>query len=169
MTLTKRHETAAGWREAVYSECGVYRYSLTAHWDDTLPRLVYVMLNPSKATELANDPTIERCERRARRLGFGAFTAVNIFALRETSPERLKAAAEPEGPENLAHIRSAVAEADMILAAWGVHGAHRGQAEGVLAELRKSGRPLHVLGLTKDGHPRHPLYIAYEIAPERWI
>ncbi len=169
MTLTRRHVTGDGWREAVYSECEAYRYSLTVTWDETGRRLLYVMLNPSKATELANDPTIERCERRARRLGYGAFGVVNLFALRETSPQKLKAAAAPEGPENTAVIGRSATWADDILAAWGVHGVHLGICDSVLPILRNSGRPLLHLGLTKDGHPRHPLYIAYETRPECWI
>lgn len=168
MTRYRRHDTADGWREAVYSECETYRYSLTATWDAGKRRLLYVMLNPSKATELANDPTIERCERRARHLDYGAFRVVNLFALRETSPTRLKAADAPYGPDNAQHIRDAIGWTDDILVAWGVHGAHQGQGTDALLLLRSGGKPLFHLGLSKHGHPRHPLYIAYETQPTRW-
>lgn len=168
MTVTRRHETPDGWRTAVYSDCDRYRYSLTACWDKAGPNLLYVMLNPSKATELANDPTIERCERRARALGYGRFTATNIFALRETSPARLRAAKRPEGDDNMTHIETATERADTILAAWGVHGAHLGQGPRVEQMLRATGKPLVTLGLTKDGHPRHPLYVAYATEPLAW-
>ena len=168
MTVARRIETDDGWREAIYSDCETYRYSLTVAWDSNAQRLAYVMLNPSKATELANDPTIERCERRARRLGFGAFRVVNLFALRETSPARLKAADHPEGPGNPAHVAEAANWANTVIAAWGVHGAHLRMGESVLSLLRASGKPLLHLGLTKHGHPRHPLYISYEKRPQRW-
>jgi len=127
------------------------------------------MLNPSKATELANDPTIERCERRARQLGYGALSVVNLFALRETSPTRLKAARAPEGPDNRAHIEAAVGASDHVLAAWGVHGTHRNQCEKVAAWLRGIDKPRFHLGLTKDGHPRHPLYISYKTPLQPWV
>ncbi len=169
MTLVRRHDTGAGWREAVYSASETYRYSLTVCWDEAKPRLLYVMLNPSKATERANDPTIERCERRAVQLGYGAFRVVNLFALRETSPARLKKARYPMGRENMQFVSESAHWADDVLAAWGVHGAHRGQGESTLELLQKTGKPLFHLGLTKDGHPRHPLYISYEITPERWL
>ena len=65
--------------EAVYSDCETYRYLLTREWAKG-PRALFVMLNPSTATEVQNDPTVERCERRARALGFGAFRVTNIFA-----------------------------------------------------------------------------------------
>ncbi len=165
MTITRRHETDNCWREAVYSDCEKYRYVLTAGWDDGARRLLYVMLNPSKATELANDPTIERCERRARQLGYGAFSVVNLFGLRETHPERLRRARRPVGPDNEHFILSAADKADDILAAWGVHGAHRNQGERVRSLLIANGHALSCLGRTKHGHPRHPLYISYKIRP----
>ncbi|MEM7718057.1 MAG: DUF1643 domain-containing protein [Pseudomonadota bacterium] len=169
MSLIRRHDTAEGWRQAVYSDCERYRYSLTVLWADGGRRLLYVMLNPSKATELANDPTIERCERRARQLGYGAFQVVNLFALRETSPQRLKKARKPEGPENATAVSEGAAWCDDILAAWGVHGVHRNQDEIVLKTLKFSRKPLLTLGLTKDGHPRHPLYIPYKKSPDIWV
>lgn len=168
MTLHRRHETEDGWRAAIYSDCERYRYALTVHWADG-PRLLYVMLNPSKATELANDPTIERCERRARQLGYGSFGVVNLFGLRETSPAKLKAARAPEGPENMGEIEAAVAQCNHVLAAWGVHGVHRNQCEIVTPRLRKLGKPLFHLGLTMQGHPRHPLYISYKTPLQPWV
>ncbi|MEM6384773.1 MAG: DUF1643 domain-containing protein [Pseudomonadota bacterium] len=168
MTVTRRHVVSDGWREAVYSDCERYRYRLTVSWDERAPRLLYVMLNPSKATELVNDPTIERCERRARQLGYGAFGVANLFGLRETSPARLKSARAPEGPHNMRAIDDSVAWSDSVLAAWGVHGTHRAQGAKVLKRLRTCGAPLLHLGLTKEGHPRHPLYIPYKIKPEPW-
>ena len=154
---------------ATYSGCGRYRYALTRVWDADGRRLGFVMLNPSTATEIANDPTVERCERRARALGFGAVRVANVFALRETDPARMRADPDPEGgPANDAAIRAAADWADMLVCAWGVHGAHRGRGGAVEAMLRGTGRALHALGLTRDGHPRHPLYVAYAVRPEVW-
>lgn len=165
MTLIRRQPTETGFREAIYSDCERYRYALTAVWDTAKPRLLYIMLNPSKATELNNDPTIERCERRSYLLGYGAFRVVNLFGLRETSPARLKKDARPCGPSNAKHIMEALSWTDDILAAWGVHGMHRDQARHALADLECSGRPILCLGTTKDGHPRHPLYVSYKVKP----
>ena len=152
-------------REAVYSTCQKYRYSLTCTWNSSLRRLLIVMLNPSTATELSNDPTIERCERRARALGYGAMRICNLFALRETSPARLLRAGEPVGDMNADQIGRAVLWADDILSAWGVHGAHLGQDKEISAILDSSGKPVLALGLTKAGHPRHPLYVSYAVRP----
>lgn len=77
------------------------------------------MLNPSTATEVQNDPTVERCEQRARALGFGAFCVTNIFAWRDTDPKKMRAAIDPLGCDNDAAIRDACTWADQVIAAWG--------------------------------------------------
>lgn len=169
MTLiTRTHESDGQISAAVYSPCETYRYALTRTWDDTGKRLLFVMLNPSKATELANDPTIERCERRAKLLGYGAFRVCNLFALRETDPARLKRAKNPEGPDNTAQLNDALAWCDDVLCSWGVHGSHRGQAANLLPVFENAKKPLLALGVTKDGHPRHPLYVAYKTQPQAY-
>ncbi len=169
MTLIVRsHDDGERNSEAVYSDCEKYRYALTRVWDHEGKRLLYIMLNPSKATELANDPTIERCERRARALGYGGFRVCNLFGLRETDPAKLKRAKHPEGPDNVAQTKAAIEWTDDVLCAWGVHGEHLGQADSLLSIIRTSPKPCLVLGLTKAGHPRHPLYISYKTKPFIW-
>lgn len=153
---------------AVYSACGAYRYLLTRVWNPAGRRALFVMLNPSTATEVQNDPTVERCERRARALGFGAFRVTNIFAFRARDPRVMKAAADPVGPANDAAIAESAGWADAIVCAWGTHGAHLGRGAAVARLLAGQGRPLTVLGLTRGGHPQHPLYIAYDRQPVPW-
>ena len=153
---------------ALYSDDERYRYDLVRTWDATGGRINFVMLNPSTATELANDPTVERCERRARALGYGAFRVTNIFAYRATDPRDMRAQDDPIGPANDAAIAEAAAWADTIVCAWGTHGAHLGRGAQVAALLRDAARPLTTLGLSKDGHPKHPLYIGYSVQPVPW-
>lgn len=166
--ITRTHQKGDAASEAVYSDCERYRYSLTRVWDEAGPRVLFIMLNPSKATEVQNDPTVERCERRARVLGYGAFRVMNIFAWRETDPRLLRRAAEPVGPDNDRLLLEALPWADRVIAGWGVHGAHLDRGPRVAALLRGAGAGLHCLGLSKDGHPRHPLYIAYATPPQVW-
>ncbi|MCF1707836.1 DUF1643 domain-containing protein [Tabrizicola sp. J26] len=157
---------AASW--AVYSPCERYRYLLTRTWDEQGPKALFVMLNPSTATEFQNDPTVERCERRARALGFGAFRVTNIFAFRATDPKVMRAEADPIGPANDAAIADSAPWADRIICAWGAHGAHLDRGRQVERLLRATGQPLWNLGLTQDGQPKHPLYIGYDRQPEPW-
>lgn len=166
--IVRTHTSDTSSSEAVFSDCGLYRYSLTRVWDADAPRVLFIMLNPSKADEIANDPTVERCERRARALGYGAFRVTNIFAWRDTDPKALKRAKHPEGPENKSTLVNSATWANDIVAAWGAHGEHRGQGAKIQAWLRCVDTPVLHLGLTKAGHPRHPLYISYATQPTLW-
>ena len=163
--IVRRHQKGDAASEAVYSACERYRYRLTRDWGYG-GRLLFVMLNPSTATELQNDPTVERCERRARALGFGGFAVANIFAWRATDPRVMRAAADPVGPGNDAAIVDLAAAAGQVICAWGSHGAHLDRGAQVRALL--GGRVLHHLGLTLAGQPKHPLYIGYDRQPEPW-
>jgi hypothetical protein len=153
--------------EAVYSDCELYRYLLTRTWGEG-PKALFVMLNPSTATEVQNDPTVERCERRARALGFGAFRVTNIFAFRATDPRVMRAVADPVGPGNDAAIQDSALWADTIVCAWGNHGLHLNRGAAVIELLRSTGAPLSHLGLTGQGQPRHPLYVSYDQQPQPW-
>ena len=166
--ITRSHTKGDAPSTAIYSPCEAYRYALTRVWDTEGRRVLFVMLNPSTATEVQNDPTVERCERRARALGFGAFRVCNIFAFRATDPRVMRAQDDPVGPANDAAIAEGALWADSVVCAWGTHGAHLGRGSAVEALLRATGRPLLHLGLSKAGHPKHPLYIAYECPPQGW-
>ena len=166
--IRRTHQKGDAASEAIYSDCERYRYALTRVWDEGGGKVLFVMLNPSTATEVQNDPTVERCERRARALGFGAFRVCNIFAWRATDPRDMRAAADPVGPANDAAILEGAGWADAVVCAWGTHGAHLARGPAVEALLRATGKPLWHLGLSKAGHPKHPLYIGYDRQPEPW-
>lgn len=153
---------------SIYSDCERYRYALTRAWDTAGTKIHFVMLNPSTATEVQNDPTVERCERRARALGHGGFRVTNIFAWRDTDPRKMRAAADPVGPANDDTILDAVGWADQTVCAWGTHGAHLGRGPQIEMLLRQTKTDLFHLGLSKDGHPKHPLYISYAQQPMLW-
>jgi hypothetical protein len=165
--ITKAFTKGDAASEAVYSDCERYRYLLTRTWGPG-PKALFVMLNPSTATEVQNDPTVERCERRARALGYGAFRVTNIFAFRATDPKVMRAEADPVGPDNDAAILESTGWANAIVCAWGNHGLHLGRGDQVASLLRKTGAPLFHLGLTGQGQPKHPLYIGYDQQPGLW-
>ncbi len=166
--ITREHTKGDAPSIANYSDCEKYRYDLTRVWDEGGKKVMFLMLNPSTATEVQNDPTVERCERRARTLGYGAFRVCNIFAYRATDPKVMRAEADPVGPLNDETIRAGVEWADDLVAGWGAHGEHMGRGADVETLLRDlSISPKH-LGLTKAGHPKHPLYIGYKVQPENW-
>jgi hypothetical protein len=166
--ITRTHLKDDAASVAIYSDCENYRYALTRVWDENGRKVLFVMLNPSTATEVQNDPTVERCERRARALGFGAFRVCNIFAWRATAPKDMRAQDDPVGPDNDAAILEGCNWADEIICAWGTHGEHRARGPEVEQIMRATGLPLTHLGLSKAGHPKHPLYIAYAVQPVGW-
>lgn len=166
--ITRRFLKGDAESVAVYSPCEAYRYTLTREWASGGRKALFVMLNPSTATEVQNDPTVERCERRARALGFGAFRVTNIFAYRATDPQVMRAQADPVGPSNDQAIAEGAAWADQVICGWGAHGAHLGRGLAVTGLLRGTGLPLYHLGLTLAGAPKHPLYIGYQVQPVLW-
>ena len=156
--ITRRHGAGDTLSEAVYSECGAYRYGLTRVWGEGA-QVMFVMLNPSTATELRNDPTIARCERRARALGFAGVRIGNLFGLRATDPKALPRALDPVGPGNDAILVETAVGAATMICAWGNHGLLLGRSHQVEGLLRAGGATLAHLGLTRLAQPRHPLYV----------
>lgn len=152
---------------ACFSNCRNYRYQLWRTWSKE-PPAVFIMLNPSTADEVDNDPTVERCERRARSMGFGGLRVANIFALRSTDPQALYQHIDPVGPTNDRHIITSVQGAGIVICAWGSHGKLNGRGEAVLTLLRSCGITPHYLKLNGDGTPKHPLYVSYAVKPQKW-
>lgn len=142
---------------AIISDCGLYRYNLSRSWGTGNGVALFVMLNPSTADADIDDPTIRRCMGFAKRLGYAALEVVNLFAFRATDPAKMKSFDNPVGPDNRRHIIESAERAGVIIAAWGVNGRHNGQDDEVLGWL--SNKTVYALGLTKDGIPRHPLYL----------
>lgn len=149
--------------EATISPCGLYRYDLHRRWGDGY-LMPFVMLNPSTADAMVDDPTIRRCIGFARREGVGGIVVANIFAFRATKPEDMKRADDPFGPDNdqtLERIARASVVDDMpIVCAWGSHGGLRGAHDRALRILQSVGARLVCLGRTASGMPKHPLYIS---------
>jgi hypothetical protein len=122
--------------------------------------LPFVMLNPSTADADNDDPTIRRCMSFARRDGYVGIVVINLYAFRATSPAVMLAEPAAFGPENEFHLKKMAIEAAAypvpIVCAWGTHGTN-GQVAAL--SMRNQGARLVCLGVTKDGHPRHPLYV----------
>lgn len=126
------------------------------------------MLNPSKADESVNDPTVERCQRYALGWGYGGLIVCNLFAIRATDPKVMLTADEPVGDRNDEAILECADRSEIIVCAWGNHGGHRERAQHVTGELRQGGFKLHSLVITGEGHPGHPLYLPKALDPKPW-
>lgn len=148
--------------------------------------VVWVMLNPSTADALKDDPTIRKVmgftKRRVGEAVSGYIAhVVNLYALRSTDPKglwcpdaRLLNEWDPVGPSGDAYLEDAISFADEVVFAWGGHkGPHMDERIRVVVRAmerrirdRKSA-PL-CLGVTASGAPRHPLMLAYDTPFTTW-
>lgn len=151
-------------RGANISACGHYRYTLWRKWAQG-GTAMFVGLNPSTADATLDDPTIRRCIGFARAWGYGSLCMLNLFAYRATQPADMLAQTDPVGPENDDWLLRMTAQADVVVAAWGTHGAFKNRDEHVRSLL---GGNLSYLKLTSGGHPGHPLYLPASLCPTPW-
>ena len=153
---------------ATFDATRTYRYRLSRTWDPSGPTVAFVMLNPSTADADVLDPTVRRCVGFARDWGFGSLEVVNLFAFRATDPRDLLRADAPVGAANDRAVLDATAGADRVVVAWGARGTHQGRAEVVAGLLSRARVRSVALGTTRDGQPRHPLYVRADRPPAPW-
>lgn len=155
-------------RSAVLSPCGRYRYLLERCWDPAGTTVTWVMLNPSTADADVDDPTIRRVVGFSKAWGHGRARVVNVYGLRATDPAELvrarKAGLDPVGQFNDQHIQEAIEDATVVVA-WGGHTIRRRRPD---LERLLAYRALHCLGVTKDGSPKHPLYVPAATRRRLW-
>lgn len=147
-----------------------FRVWLTREWDTTKPSIAFVMLNPRTTDENRDDPTIGRCINFAEEWGFGELIVVNLFDFCTTDPkelveriERLKRIRLVEYEEDVDRL---LASSDRIIAAWGVvPPLLQKQIGRMMSRLLGHHDRIYALGITKDGHPKHPLRVSRTCEP----
>lgn len=165
-----REVFSLGGDRAVFSDDMRYRYLLTRELGEGDGTVVFCMLNPSTADASANDPTIRRCIGYARSWDYARLEVVNLFAYRATKPDDMRRACDRRGEDiigrgNDEYILDAAARAEMFICAWGAHGSWLDRGRMVLHLLQREGYAAHCLDTTKDGLPRHPLYLRKSLSP----
>jgi hypothetical protein len=149
-------------RETILSSCRRYRYTLWRQWsaDASSPYVNFVLLNPSTADERNDDNTVRRCIDFTKRWGYSALCITNLFCYRTTYPEQLLKCKDPFGRFNKMWLIRIARGADLVIAGWGINGDYLAQDWHVRALIdRRARKPLHCLGLTAQGHPKHPLFL----------
>ena len=154
---------------AVISDCGRYRYRLERAFSPG-PAVGWIMVNPSTADAETDDATIRKVIGFSKRLGFGRIIVGNLFAYRATDVRELSKTSDPVGPANAEYLRRLNSECGAVVAAWGPTAkqppAYRSRRWRTVSAT--FGRPLMCLGTAKDGHPRHPLMLAYDTPLMPW-
>jgi hypothetical protein len=150
------------------SDC--YRYRLTRTWDAMKSHAMFVMMNPSTADPLADDPTVAKCGRFARSWGYGGIYVGNTFAYRATDQGRLLEITDPIGPENDQHLVEMAKSAAIVIFAYGKpkHRQLRARGPEVAKLLITAGVDPYILKLCKDGTPQHPLFLVESLKPVVW-
>lgn len=147
---------------ATISDCERYRYELSRRWVPafTPPGSVcWVMLNPSTADAETDDPTIRRVMAFSKAFGFGGCVVVNLFGFRATNSRDLVAADDPVGPKNDFIAGFWIRHMPLVIAAWGAHRLAKDRESWFFKQTRQAGTDVRCLGVTKDGYPKHPLYL----------
>ena len=146
---------------AKFSNDRIYRYALWRIWDNQLPKVLFIGLNPSTADEINNDPTIRRCMKFTYDWGYGGYLMGNIFAYRSTDPKKLKIVKEPIGIDNNYWLKKLHKEASLTIGAWGNHGKFLNRGKEIIDLIDN----LFCLKITKEGQPSHPLYLSSKLKP----
>lgn len=145
--------------DAWFSECKQYRFALTRRWSAAPGFVLWIGMNPSTATAEVDDPTMTRVRGFTDRLGYSGYVMTNVMDYRATNPKDLLCVA-PCSAMNLPTIMDYATTAGIVIAAWGaVDRRLRCYATRVEDMLNLAGVDIFCLGTTKDGSPRHPLYL----------
>ena len=139
---------------AAFSECRKYRYALWRIWDENLPLVMFIGLNPSKADESKVDNTIESVIRISKSNGFGGFYMMNCFPYVSTNPDDLKDFGNTAFNDNWLYKVSRLCSE--VVFAWGAFKIIKtlGRDKELIGMFPKA----KALEILKDGSPKHPLY-----------
>lgn len=135
-----------------------HRLALWRWWARAKPAVLFIGLNPSRASETVDDPTLHRMIWFASALGYGGLYVGNLFTLVTPYPKEL----QRRWPEAAAigadvWLQYMANRCQAVVACWGCSGRwSRPRIQCILALLK---RPVLSLGVNADGTPRHPLYL----------
>lgn len=156
--------------DAVWSGDNREYRDVLRYWWSAGPVLLGALMNPSVATPEQLDPTLAKFGRLAEKWGYGGFTIVNACNYRCTDSKLLRTIARPWSISNTPACRKAAGQASKIIVGYGkLHPSLQNYADAMVRALRHWGDPLYVLGLNKDGSPKHPLYIREDTKPMEWL
>lgn len=167
--------------DALISNCGKHRYWLSRIWDETKPVISFIGLNPSRADQTFNDPTIIRCINFAQNFRYtydevlqpkfaktdyhkyGGMYFLNLYSFRTPYPDDLiKAIAVGDAYTEDTDFNLAwkIKESKTVVCAWGSWKFIADRSEWVLREhiQRQDVEPM-CFGTNSNGAPKHPLYL----------
>ena len=148
------------YRNDVANDLETHRFLLERGWDDMKPSLLAIGLNPSYADGRADDQTLAKMVKIAKRHGFGGLTVMNLFSKRSPNFKedlRGRSLEEINDEVNNEDLRREIPVHDVIWLFWGHDGKYLNRDQFVFNLLRKHPNvKLLCIGTNKNGTPRHP-------------
>ena len=141
---------------AIFSECGKYRYVLTRIWEPLEPLAMCIGLNPSTANADEDDPTIRRLSSLLKNNGFGGFFMCNLFALVSPYPEDLQSCPDPVKDNDKWLIETAD-KVTHVVYCWGNFDEATYRAKKIKNMFPS--KHINCFGKNRNGSPKHPLYL----------
>jgi len=169
-------------REATISDCGLYRFDLRRTIEPACSckrcrlnsrrhrgYVLWVLANPSTADAVADDATERRGWAFTEFWGYGEMVFTNVSPFRSTDPKLVQPLPLEIEAMNAGYLVHHAERAAIIVCGWGTHADKQlaARAAGILKRAAPEGK-IYTLGLTKDGSPKHPLYLGADIAPQLW-
>ena len=160
--MEKREDIPKGW---IYLGDNTERYILG---QPGKRNMLVIGVNPSTATPGDNniDPTIRKVRKLTAEDGYDGWIMVNLYPLRATDPKELPQKGDKKLIEKNLQVLKALVKAyriDAIWAAWGNTIDARFYLGDTLydiqEELEGDFQWYYRGAMTKDGNPRHPLYM----------
>jgi hypothetical protein len=172
---------------ASISRCGTFRWILSREWNPKKGKVCWIMLNPSTADWIKDDPTLSRCIHFTRLWDYGGLEVVNLFPFRSSKPKECQRWADWEPShdwwardviyyQNMPIVIERAKAADLVVAAWGYKPWAMLLADQIAQEIQEDAEPypdIYCLGTTSNGQPKHPMArgrhrVPNEQAPILW-
>jgi hypothetical protein len=156
---------------ALFSESHKHRLFLSRTWDVNLPISLWIMINPSLADHIADDPTVLKVISISRYNGFGSIWIINLFDY--ITPDQAVLATLDSNLLNdyntssiiTLNIFNNLSPNDSVICAWGNGPTQLHTRMSTIihwfnnSHFKRLNLKLKAVKLNSNGQPTHPLYL----------
>lgn len=140
---------------ASFSNDKQHRLCLWRIWNTSLPFVMFIGLNPSKANENTNDNTMRKVVKIAQHNGYGGVYMVNLFTYTSTDPKKLPQPQSQQFAEmDKDLLISTAGRCKDVVFCWGNFKIATYRATWAIQQFPNA----LCLAKNKNGSPKHPLY-----------
>ncbi|SCX66922.1 DUF1643 domain-containing protein [Lysinibacillus fusiformis] len=124
---------------AVFNQAQTERYILEKRWQSGDKVFLAFMMNPSKASHSASDPTVDQMISLAKKNGCDVLHVVNVSSIIDGNSNNLSIKHFSLSEMNWEFIKKAVENASIVFISWGIKG-----QQGINTWLGSSAEASHV-------------------------